>query len=177
MEETITYELIRKIQREEQKQPKLTHLPDNFFDSVTSYLQQKRQLTLKDEKKVALEVKNAERLVEDIFNRRERKIVNLSLLAARANIQPDNLTEEEKAFFEELTNIVKGRREKLLEQVFKAEKELVSMVVFKEEVSAFVGADGKTYGPFRKGDVAKLPEENVKVLIERKMVEEFKVSK
>lgn len=177
MEETITYELIRKVQREEQKQPKLTRLPDNFLDSVSSYLQQKRQLTLKDEKKVALEVKNAERLVEDIFNRRERKIVNLALIAARTRMQPDNMTEEEKAFFEELTSMLKNRRDRMLGKVLKAEKELVSMVVFREEVPAFVGADGKTYGPFRKGDVAKLPEENVKVLLERKIVEEFEVSK
>jgi DNA replication initiation complex subunit (GINS family) len=176
LEETITYELIRKVQREEQKQPKLTRLPDNFFESVTNYLQQKRQIAAKDERKLALEVKNAERLVEDIFNRRERKIVNFCLLSARTGVPPENMTEEEKAFFEQVEKLVKDRRERVLGQVMRPE-DVTSMVVFREDTSAFVGADGKTYGPFRKGDVAKLPEENVKFLIEKKIVEEFKVSK
>jgi DNA replication initiation complex subunit (GINS family) len=51
------------------------------------------------------------------------------------------------------------------------------MVVFKEAVPEFLGADLKTYGPFEKGDIAKLPEENAKILIEKGLAEEFKVSK
>jgi hypothetical protein len=40
-----------------------------------------------------------------------------------------------------------------------------------------MGADMMQYGPFRKGDIAKVPQENMKVLLERGIVEEFKVSK
>lgn len=174
-EQTITYELIRKVQREEQRQPKLTLLPENFFESVKKYLQQKKQLTLKDNRKVVLEIKNVERLVEDIFNRRERKILNLSIIAARTGMKPENLTEEEKIFFDELTNILKKRRERMLEETLR-EKELVSMIVFKVDVPAFVGIDGKTYGPFKSGDIAKIPEENMKVFVEKGMAEEFKVN-
>jgi len=32
----------------------------------------------------------------------------------------------------------------------------------------------KTYGPFKKGDKTSLPEENVKVLMEKSVVEELK---
>jgi len=174
-EQTITYELIRKVQREEQRQPKLTLLPENFFESVKKYLQQKKQLTLKDNRKVVLEIKNVERLVEDIFNRRERKILNLSIIAARTGMKPENLTEEEKIFFDELTNILKKRRERMLEETLR-EKELVSMIVFKVDVPAFVGIDGKTYGPSKSGDIAKIPEENMKVFVEKGMAEEFKVN-
>jgi DNA replication factor GINS len=55
--------------------------------------------------------------------------------------------------------------------------ELTTLVVFKEDVPQFLGADEKTYGPFKKGDIAKLPEENVKILLERNVVEEVKVEK
>ena len=174
-EQTITYELIRKVQREEQRQPKLTSIPENFFESVAKYLQQKKQLTLRDDRKTALEIKNVERLVEDIFNRRERKILNLSIIAARTGMKPENLTGEEKAFFDELTNILKKRRGKTLEGTLK-EKELVPMIVFKVDVPAFVGIDGNTYGPFKSGDIARIPEENMKVFVEKGMAEEFKVS-
>ena len=51
------------------------------------------------------------------------------------------------------------------------------MIVFNEDTPAFMGAYEKTYGPFKKGDIAKLPEENIRVLIEQGMAKEFTVSK
>ena len=177
-EETITFELIRKIQREEQSSPKLIKLPENFFEKVASYLQHKRELIeKKEDRKVALEIKNIERLVENIFNRRERKIINQAIITARTQIPPENLTQEEKEFFENLVELIKKRRKEKLEKIFKIpKKEEVELVVFKEDVPEFVGADGKSYGPFKKGDIAKLPEENIKILIKRGIVEKFKVN-
>jgi DNA replication initiation complex subunit (GINS family) len=49
--------------------------------------------------------------------------------------------------------------------------------VFKEEVPAFVGADMRSYGPFKKGDIAKLPEENKLVLLQQGIVDEFTINK
>jgi DNA replication factor GINS len=178
-EETITFELIRRIQREEQRVPKLTKLPENFYQNVSSYLQQKRKLEEKEERKTALEVKNIERLIEDVFNRRERKILNQALISARTNIPPENLIEEEKVFFNVLVNCIKERRTNILNTVLQAleKEELASLIIFKEDVPEFVGSDLKSYGPFKKGDIAKLPEENMRVLIERGIVEEFEVKK
>jgi DNA replication factor GINS len=177
-EETITFELIRKIQNEEQRLPKLCKLPDNFFKSISNYLEQKKQLTLKDDRRVALELRNVERLIEDVFNRRERKILNSAIISARTGIPPENLLEEERDFYNSITNLVKERRDVGLKALLAGRKEeLVSLVVFKEEVPEFIGMDEKNYGPFKKGDIAKLPEENIKVLMERGLAEEFKVSK
>lgn len=177
-EETITFELIRKIQREEQRSPKLTKIPENFFAAVYAYVQQKKQLTLRDDRKVYLEVKNIERLIEDIFNRRERKILNAAIISARTNIPPENLTREEKVFFDELVASIKKRRDEKLQSVFQPEKvEQASLIVFREDVPEFVGSDMKTYGPFKKGDIAKLPEDNMKVLLDQGLAEEFKVGK
>jgi DNA replication factor GINS len=173
-EETITYELIRKIQREEQASTKLTKLPENFFEAVAQYIEKK----LQTEKKSTLEIKNIQMLVEDIFNRRERKILNLAIIGARTNIPPENLLEEEKIFYEQLVNTIKKRREEKLEKILKGEKkEFATLVVFKEDVPQFLGADEKMYGPFKKGDIARLPEENVKILLSKNVVEEVKVEK
>ena len=164
--ETITFELIRRIQREEQSSPKLTKLPKQFYENVRAYLEQKRKIT---NRKVALEVKNVERLVEDIFNRRERKIFNLALITVRTAIPPENLTDEEKAFFNKLIAILKDRRESLLKQLLSESdtgtEQQATLIVFKEDVPEFVGADMRSYGPFKKGDIARLPEENMLSLI------------
>jgi len=174
-EETITFELIRSIQREEQRGPKLTKLPKDFYKNVENYLQQKRNA---ENRKVVLETKNVERLIEDIFNRRERKILNQAIIAARTSIPPENLTEEEKEFFDALVKSIKERRKEVLNHILAEKKEeLVTMIVFNEDTPAFMGADEKTYGPFKKGDIAKLPEENIRVLIEQGMAKEFTVSK
>lgn len=172
-EETITFEVIRRIQRDEQRLPKLTKLPDNFYQNVFSYLQQKRKLIEKEEKKVGIEIKNIERLIEEIFNRRERKILNLALIVVRTNILPENLTDEEKIFFDQLTSSIKKRREDLLNVMLESETK-EDMVIFKEDVPEFIGSDLKKYGPFKKGDIAKILEENKKILIEKGFVEEFK---
>jgi DNA replication factor GINS len=174
-EETITFELIRKIQREEQRIPKLTELPDGFYNNVKAYLERKRGVT---NRKIVFEIKNVERLVEDMFNRRERKIFNLAMIAARTDIPPENLTEEEREFFDQIVSIIKARREDILDPLLTKEPdEKTELVIFKEDVPAFVGSDMKDYGPFKKGDIAKLPEDNRKVLINQGVAEEFKISK
>ncbi len=177
-DETITYELIRRIQLEEQRIPKLTRIPENFFKSVDDYVRQKRQMSLRDDRKNVFELKNLERLVENVYSRREEKILKFALTAAKTNMLPENLLEEEKKFFNSLVESIKRRREENLKRILAAEKkEEATMVVFKEEVPEFVGSDTKSYGPFRKGDIAKLPEDNMKILVERGIAEEFKVAK
>ena len=44
-------------------------------------------------------------------------------------------------------------------------------VKFLVDVPEFVGIDLREYGPFSKGEIAEIPEENANVLIERKVVE------
>ncbi len=173
-EETITFELIRRIQREEQRVQKLTKMPAGFYESVQRYLEAKREM---DSRKTALEVKNAERLVEDIFNRRERKILNNVLIAARTGIQPENLREEEKQFFDSMLSVVKDRHSLLPSLKGKEKEQLQTLIIFKEDVPEFVAADEKNYGPFKKGDIAKLPKENMQLMIKQGVAEEFKVEK
>lgn len=177
-EETITFDLIRRIQREEQRSPKLSDIPENFYDAAISYVNQKKQIGEREDRKGMIEVKSIERLIEDIFDRRERKIVTAAVNTARTNIQPENMIEEEKDFFDLVAATIRQRREAKLRTMFTVEKvEKEGLIVFKDDVPEFVGSDMKNYGPFKKGDIAKLPEENTKILIEKGVVEQFKVAK
>jgi DNA replication initiation complex subunit (GINS family) len=176
MTEAISFELIRKIQREEQRLPKLTKLPEDFYSSVSAYLEQKKKL--KEDRRSAVEMKNVELLLEDVFNRRERKILNFAIIAARTGIPLENLSDDEKDFFDTIVSAIKNRRNESLKRMLSDQKEeLVSLIVFKEDVPEFIALDEKSYGPFKKGDMAKLPEENMRLLIDKGVAEEFKVSK
>jgi len=176
-DETITFEMIRKIQREEVRVSKLTKLPEGFYKNINSYLQQKKMI-VKSTGSGATELKSIEILIEDIFNRRERKILNMVLIAVRTKIPPENLTEEEKVFFEKMVDVVRERRKEGLaalmeEQEIVAEDAVKMMaVVFKNNVEEFVGSDLKNYGPFKKGDGAEIPEDNAKLLLEKELTEE-----
>ena len=173
-EETITFELVRKIQREEQRLPKPTKLPENFYKNVNNYIQQKRKTAESmGDRKTGFEVKNIEMLIEDIFDRRERKILNGALISVRTNIAPENLAEEEKIFFDLLVKSIKERRDAVLSHVFDEvvlEAVREAQVVFKEDIAEFVGSDLRKYGPYKKGDVVILPEDNVKILLEKGIV-------
>lgn len=174
-EETITYELIRRIQREEEKQPKLTKLPEDFYSKVSNYLIQKRRISAtKADRKDAFEVKNIERLFEDIFSRRERKILNHAIINARTGMATENLTEEEEKFHSQILQALKERRMNILRKVLEQSETREGMVIFKQETPAFVGADMLNYGPFKEGDIAKIPEDNKRILLEKGIVEEMK---
>lgn len=164
-EEPITFEFIRKVHREEQREPKLSIIPRDFYQKARKYLEQKRKLSLKQKDRLAsLEVKNVERLLKDIFNRRESKIVTHAIITARTDIPPPNLIQEEKDFFEMMTNTLKTERDRVLNLLFKKTKEDFETVKLKEDIEEFVGIDLKKYGPFKKGQVVKIPEENAELL-------------
>ena len=177
--EVISFEYLRKILNEEKKSQNLTKIPDDFYETVRMYIEGKKKLA--KEKKDEIELRNIERIVENIFNLRERKIINFAIMAARAGVQPSNLTSEERQFFQRVFETLKERRV-ILEKIKSAlegeiKKEVEILVVFKQDFPAFVGIDGQTYGPFKKGDIAKLPEENRKILVSKGIIEEFKVEK
>jgi len=179
VEETITFELIRKIQREERAASKLTKLPEGFYKNINSYLQQKKKIA---DKVGTTELKNIEMLVNDIFNRRERKILNMVLIAARTKILPENLSEEEKAFFDTLIEVVSKRRKEALAELFEeAEKQAegemagqrIVSIVFNEDMEEFVGSNLVNYGPFKKGDATEIPLDNAKLLEEKGIAKEI----
>lgn len=183
VEETITFELIRKIQREERAASKLTKLPEGFYKNINSYLQQKKKIA---DKVGSTELKNIEMLVNDIFNRRERKILNMVIIAARTKIPPENLSDEERGFFDALVEVVSKRRKEALAELFEeaatieevaAEDEMAGQkivsIIFNEDMEEFVGSNLVNYGPFKKGDTAEIPVDNVKLLTEKGIAKEI----
>jgi DNA replication factor GINS len=111
--ELITYETIRNVHRAE-KEEQLQKLPPDFFESVRNWMAHKEKM--KDTVSL-LEIENAKKLVEDIINRREKKVVMAALRTMRGDLPPQNLTKEERKLFDEIVRILKSHREKMKEVV------------------------------------------------------------
>jgi len=118
--ELITYETIRNAQRAE-KEEELQKLPVNFFTSIRNWLAHKEKL--KDITSL-LEVENAKKLLEDIINRREKKIVLAALRTMRGELPPSNLTDDERKFFDSVIKVLKSFRDDMNEK-FKSYAEVV----------------------------------------------------
>ncbi|MEM5799747.1 MAG: hypothetical protein QXZ43_03740 [Candidatus Aenigmatarchaeota archaeon] len=166
MEEAITFEYIREAQRAEQKSQQLNNLPQDFFERVKEYIQQKREHTKRNEDAL-LELKNIERIVEDIFNRRETKIVSLAVLSVRTGLIPANMLPHEEELFEQITKALRKSRlflDSLLEKPLRKQTDYTK-VEFLDYIEEFIGIDLKKFGPYNKGDKALIPKDNAELFI------------
>jgi DNA replication initiation complex subunit (GINS family) len=192
--ELITYETIRNAHRAE-KDEELQKLPEEFFESVKNWFRHKEKM--KDTTSL-LEVENAKKLLEDIINRRQKKIVLSALSTVRGHLPPSNLTDEERKFFDEIVKSLKSFKneinekikdyDEIVEEKVEEAKKSVEELKPREEIKPlkpdgkllikiladlprFVGSDMNSYGPLKTGDVISLPEEIGNLLINRKVAE------
>jgi DNA replication initiation complex subunit (GINS family) len=195
--ELITYETIRSAHRAE-KDEELQKLPEGFFESVRNWFKHKEKM--KDTTSL-LEVENAKKLLEDIINRRQKKVVLAALRTVRGDLPPTNLNDEERKFFDQIVNILKGFRNNMKEkfrsfddiveekiedakksvEVLKPQEKVEPqklikpdgklMVKILNDLPRFVGSNLESYGPLKAGDVITLPEKIGNVLITRKVAE------
>lgn len=176
MTEIITYDVIRNVHRMEKNQITLQKLPENFFFLARKWLEQKQELA-KKETVALLEIENAKKLIDDLINRRERKIVISALHTVRGGLPPENLTLEEEKFFDEIVEIFKKFKKDMQEQVIGKKTEKVKYVVkkktlkIKTDLPKFVGSDLKEYGPYKTGETVEVPEDLAEVLIKRSVAE------
>jgi DNA replication initiation complex subunit (GINS family) len=157
----LTFETLSRIAREEKSSSSLTKLPDGFFEEVSSYITKKTQARQGDED--AWELESAKMAVNDILRAREKKLLMSSLVFVETGVEPANLADEEKAFFEQVSSIVGRFRERKKGSMEMHDRK--AMVTFTEDVPVFVWTDMKNYGPFNKNDVANLPEGLTKFLV------------
>lgn len=116
----ITYETIRNAQRVE-KEEVLQKLPENFFESVKEWFAHKEKM--KDITSL-LEVENGNKLMQDLINRRQKKIVLAALRTIRGDLPPASLTDEERMFFDDIIKSLKAFKNNINEK-FKGHTKIV----------------------------------------------------
>lgn len=178
----ISYEDIYNIVRQEKYNEVLQKLPKNFINEVREYIKEKKKNLEKksgefDEalNKLKKQFENALILIDELFCIRQKKIVNLALLAKISGVSKydiENMLPEEKELFEEILKKIKEIDEKIKIKLNdqKEEKRNNILVRFKEDIPEFLDAEGNKLGPFKKGDIVNLPYDIAKILLEDKKV-------
>lgn len=114
--DVLDYEQLFDILREERNNVSLQTLSDTFFEQASEYLKIKSDGG-------ADQLKNAKRIVEEIYQRREKKILNLALSKSRTKsnlIDTSALLPEERLFFKQTVILLDHFREDLLQQVLQS---------------------------------------------------------
>jgi len=174
----ITYNDIYEASRKERYSEQLQKIPKSFISDFVKYLKEKKELASKESDsfsdviiKTKKQLENARTLFKEFILRRRKKILNLVLIAAETGISKqdfDNMLDFEKELFNDLMKCMDASDKKLGELLNGKEevKQKNELIVFKENVEKFMGLDGKSLGPFDKGQIANISKEIAKILIE-----------
>ena len=173
----ITYNDIYEASRKERYAEQLQQIPKNFVSEVAAYLKEKREIASKENDifsdvivKTKKQLENAITLFKELILRRKKKILNLVLVASETGISKqdfENMLPFEKNLFEDLMKSI-DLSEKILSDALNGapQEQKNELIVFKEMVEEFIGLDGEKMGPYDKGQIANLPKEITKILIE-----------
>ncbi len=112
----LTFEKIRDIHRAEKESKKLEKLPDNIMQETAEYVERKQRIKQKTSTDI-YELENIKNTVKDLFECRERKILNLALYSVRTGMPVENLTKEEEKLFYNVVSVLKTFREDFLDKL------------------------------------------------------------
>ncbi|PSG98979.1 MAG: hypothetical protein BRC29_02515 [Nanohaloarchaea archaeon SW_7_43_1] len=194
-DEALTFSDLRKIQKTEKRQDKLSELEDNFLLRVSEYIERKEGVDNR-------EYKNAKRVFEKIIGLRQEKIVKNAKISVKSDVKSSklNLLPREQEFFRDIKErfkeysasideVIEGDSDKVETPDIEEESEIemeeneetdddidvtetsteegYEKVEIISEVPEFMGTDLESYGPFEEGEKAELPEENADILVNR----------
>jgi DNA replication factor GINS len=176
------YNDLYEIWKQELENDKLQKLPSDFYSKTTEYLrkisEESRMLDKRTLKAsfVKKEMQNAERMIREIILMRYKKLVKI--IAKNNKVPSGTLTAEEEkiyagapSFAEAFQSFTKDILRGYLPSISSEQKHKRVALRFLKDIPSIIGADMKTYGPFKAEDVASLPVENVKILTKQCLAE------
>lgn len=197
---TVTYDSIFEVLMREKGKEELQKLSPDFFTDLISYISGKRKavdtaaidaFSLEEKERAAKQLQNITRMLIELYERREKKILNMAMIRSRTGadiIDTAPLLGEERMFFDAVVAQLDYYRQNILFRVLNAQpttaekkaevpagkKDANTKVVrFLHSVPKFVGKELEVYGPFGEEDIASLPSEIADVLIEKGRAEEI----
>ena len=195
MTEIITYEALFELLQKEKARKELQKLDEDFYQKFLKYLEEKililnsqkskDSIFSTETKKTEKQIENIKKIVEDIYERRERKIIEAALFSARNSKESqitNSMLKEEINLFKHLTKNLKDSRENILANLLQGKLPEIKAKALKSEINKknnvlirfltavpkFMGTNNEVYGPFEKEDVANLPSEISNILITKK---------
>ncbi len=122
----LTYESLFEMVRREKNKSELQKLEKSFFVDFVNYLRQKKEIlknhnsqdiyAQSEKQKTEAQVYNIRKLVKELYDRREKKILDMAIVKARTGSQivDLNISDDEKILFNEVTNILLKHRKEIL---------------------------------------------------------------
>ena len=115
----ITYETLFDILRKESSRDELQALPEDFYEQVHAYLQEKKGESTTGYRS-RIEYDNSKKIVRELYDRRERKALLLALNKARtqsAIIDTSVLLPQEKNLFHDLVGLLEQTKKGTLAHI------------------------------------------------------------
>jgi len=196
----ITYENLYEVLRREKYRTELQKLDSTFYQDVIRYLNEKEAILASQSKKdsifaskelekTQIQLKNVRKILKELYEKRESKIIQAALFASRSNMAQDTsmMLQEELSFYTELNktfstykgNILINLLQNQLPSIQKQEQkdlktpdktDTIAIRVVKS-IPEFVGPDMKTYGPFEVGETIHLDPKIASILVRSKQAE------
>ena len=190
METSLNYEMIYDTLRREKARQELQKIDKNFYAQVNNYIKEKL-ITLESQKqkssifaqkeieKTERQLENVKKIINELYEKREVKIVQLALSFAKTKNMQDlpDLLPKEKIMFDNLVSIVKVSRQDIIESLLEDKPKVIKkddetkLVRFIQAVPRFIGEDENEYGPFEEEYVALLPHKVADLLIKNNRAE------
>ena len=167
----LTYDTLSRIVSQERASKTLTKLPDEFFEDAKLYIDNKSKVGSKDD---PWEIDNAKRLLQDLMEMRERKVLTLALYYVRSGVSPNNMLADELDFFNSVASALKSFQSRKKEMV-EGKPENRWLLAMQEDVPEFLDLKLRKHGPYKKGDVATVSEEHAKLLVAKGMARKMEV--
>lgn len=180
------YNELYEVWKQELESVELGRLPTDFYFRVADYIgrlrEESRMLDKRTVKARLLrkEMQNVKRMVLELIRTRYKKLVRT--VAKGERVPSDVLTAEEEKictgvspFAEAYHSFAKSILRGCAPKVDVEQKQKRAVLRFLKDVPAIIGADMKTYGPFKVEDVASLPIENAKILVKQGLAERVEV--
>jgi len=181
------YDELYEAWRKEKENVEIQRLSNDFFFRLTQYVKRLREEARMLDGKTTrgrllfCESRNVRKLGRGLIQLRYRKI--LRMLMAGETVGREGLTDDEvrvigevAALTESYQNFLKAVLSGRSFGVEVKEKPKKRVLRFLKEIPAVVGADLKTYGPFKPEDVASVPVENARVFVKQGLAVEVDVS-
>ena len=189
-----TYENLWEILRKEKDRFEIQKLSDTFYFDVLTYLREKHAMleatknkvdifSADERQKLQLQIQNARRVLRELYERREKKIIDMTLNKSRTGsdlIDTSTLLPEERTLYDAMLHDLDSQRTKLLHNILSLKHpEIIFTSALIEEPAqktrhvkfvqtidqALIGPNLESYGPFNIDDAAYLPVDVAELLV------------
>ncbi|MBI2144223.1 DNA replication complex GINS family protein [Candidatus Woesearchaeota archaeon] len=151
---TVTYETLFDLVVREKGKDELQQLSPSFFTDLVSYLNEKKAMFsimgAEERERAARQLQNINRLIKELYERREKKIVSMALARSRAGadiVDTATLLAEEKELFEGMVTQLDSFRSGVLNSLLAAKTPEIHRESWQSKTAArtvAVAADVKT---------------------------------